>query len=78
MNLEPWRETFDQPQQFNSESLYPELKEFVTESPTRPSFSYSPAETEEEVQDDQLQFVTGDQNILNIIRKPTIGKYTRI
>ena len=44
------------------------------EEPTRPSFGFP--QHQEDV-DSPLQFVTVDQNIQNILRKPNIGKHSR-
>ncbi|XP_023335820.1 chorion peroxidase [Eurytemora carolleeae] len=86
MNLDPWKEELPKPQQFNSESLYPELADLLTdlsrtggieeqifadEAPARPSFSN--LATNEKEEEDDLKFINGGDNILQIFRKPSIG-----
>ena len=88
MNLKPWKEELPKPQQFNSESLYTELADLLTdpsrsggiedqifanEAPARPSFSNLATNDNEE--EDDLKFTNGGDNILQILRKPSIGNF---
>jgi hypothetical protein len=73
-----WKENPDLlPQQFNSESLYPALKESIAavdtqddDVPSRPGFP-QPAVTGAAA--DQLQF-TATEDIEDIFKKPAIGE----
>ena len=91
MNLDPWKEELPKPQQFNSESLYPELADLLTdlsrsggieeqifadEAPARPSFSN--LATNEKEEEDDLKFINGGDNILQIFRKPSIGNFWKL
>jgi hypothetical protein len=76
LDLSYWKESPDLlPQQFNSESLYPQLKEeeeedhHVAESPARPGFP-QPGVTG--AAGDKLQFVS--EEAADIFRKPAIGQ----
>ena len=63
--------TADPEEQDSSEHVKEEQdsSEHAKEEPTRPSFSYS----QQGGDIDSLQFITEDQNIQNILRKPNIG-----
>ena len=85
LDLTKWREDPDlRPQQFNSQSLHPQLKDFFknatplevtqdnnydNEKPTRPSFPFHHEDGEE-----SLQFVTKEgEEIEDVLRQPPIG-----
>ena len=84
MNLKAWKEDLPKPEQFNSESLYPELQDlladpsrsggveesnYAAEAPTRPSFSNLATNKE----DEELKFSSGGEDIVYILQKPSIG-----
>jgi len=85
LDLTKWREDPDlRPQQFNSQSLHPQLKDLLknatplevtqdnnydNEEPTRPSFPFHHEDGEE-----SLQFVTKEgEEIEDVLRQPPIG-----
>ncbi len=88
LDLSFWKEDPARlPQQFNSESLYPQLKEslavpadlleeeddgFVAESPTRPGFPQPGVNSG--AAGEQLQFVSEEDDIQDVFRKPAIGE----